>query len=316
MGNIRKINGEYFIEFFARGLKYQQKAGTDKRLALKALAEIEEKIARGEAALIVRDVDINIFFADFLDYIKPVCSLKTFLRYKSLLKNVVSFLKKHEPKIEKLSQLTPRAIEHYKSFLLSKDARQKINLSILLLRDVFEYAIKLGYLNDNPVLHIKLLEDSRLRPPTFTVKEAAELLQNFDHPLSAILEVMLTTGLSLKEAVSLKWVDVDFENHRIKLSSRDIPLLPRAEEILNTLRGQDKNTIFIFGETGKRILKSKQFEEKLLRRIRNTFAESILRQNVPLVSLQRILGLKDVADLMDCICFISQGREVKDFYQV
>ena len=44
MGEIKKIGEEYYIEFYARGLKYQQQAGTDKRQAEELLRNIEEKI--------------------------------------------------------------------------------------------------------------------------------------------------------------------------------------------------------------------------------------------------------------------------------
>ena len=56
MGTIRKIGDEYFIEFFARGLKYQQKIGLDPARAEQALKEIEAQIARGEALTIVREM--------------------------------------------------------------------------------------------------------------------------------------------------------------------------------------------------------------------------------------------------------------------
>ena len=35
MGTIKKIGDNYFIEFVARGLKYQRNGGTDKKEALK-----------------------------------------------------------------------------------------------------------------------------------------------------------------------------------------------------------------------------------------------------------------------------------------
>ena len=47
MGSIQKVGDDYFIEFYARGLKYQQKIGSDKQAAQKALDTIESQIAKG-----------------------------------------------------------------------------------------------------------------------------------------------------------------------------------------------------------------------------------------------------------------------------
>ena len=93
MGSIKKIKNEYVIEFYARGLKYQQKTGPDRALAEKTLNEIEEKIARGEAALIVRDVDIDIFFDDFLDFTAKNYPPKTRTRFRSAVEHFGDFLR-------------------------------------------------------------------------------------------------------------------------------------------------------------------------------------------------------------------------------
>ena len=67
MGDIRKINDEYYIEFHARGLLYQQKAGKDIARARQLLADIEAKIQQGETGPLVRDVDVDIFFQAFME---------------------------------------------------------------------------------------------------------------------------------------------------------------------------------------------------------------------------------------------------------
>jgi len=48
MGQIRKINEVYYIEFYARGLLYSQVAGNNLENAQTLLAQVEEKIAAGK----------------------------------------------------------------------------------------------------------------------------------------------------------------------------------------------------------------------------------------------------------------------------
>ena len=153
MGQIKKIGDEYYIEFYARGLLYQQKAGPDKVQAERLLNDIESKIAQGEAATIVRDVDVDIFFKTFLENAAVEHTPKTLARYQDVTSHFVQFLPRD---IQKLSSITPRVIEDYRAHLWQQNP-QVLNFNIFLLRDIFDYSIKLGYLNDNPTLHIKFL---------------------------------------------------------------------------------------------------------------------------------------------------------------
>lgn len=182
MGSIEKIGDDYYIEFYARGLKYQQKIGSDREAARKALEAIETKIANGEAAIIVRDVDYDIFFEDFLKNARLAHGFKTLKRYASTLEDFKNFLLRESPALKHLSEITPRVIEQYKASLRERKSLSRkslkskvINFTFFLLRDILEFAIKLGYLNDNPTLHIKLLPEPA-RPMPFKKQDFARSL--------------------------------------------------------------------------------------------------------------------------------------------
>jgi len=178
MGQIKKIGNEYYIEFYARGLLYQQKAGTDQGSAERLLHDIEEKIAQGEAATIVRDVDVDIFLKTFLEDAATQHTPKTLKRYKTLVQDFTKFLLKKNPKIEKLSSVTPRLIDEYRFYFLEHKPPirpEVINFSLFLLRDIFDYSIKLGYLNDNPTFHVKFFKQEYPR----VLNQRAELAKDF-----------------------------------------------------------------------------------------------------------------------------------------
>ena len=165
MGSVKKIGNDYFIEFNARGLLYQQKAGSDFRKAQLLLEEIEAKIAQGEMATIVRDVDADIFKATFLENFSKVHTIKTCQRYQLLVKHFYGFLAESYPHLKKLSQITPSVVQSYQEYLRGLKVKPGlINFSMYLLRDVLEYAIKLGYLNDNPTLHIRWFKTKKKKP--------------------------------------------------------------------------------------------------------------------------------------------------------
>ena len=157
MGTVRKIGDEYFIEFFARGLKYQQKIGPDPVRAEQALKEIEAQIARGEALTIVREIDLAVFWEQFFVYAGDEFGSKTADRFMEVIVHFKAFLNRQYPDVHQLSKITPSIFEAYKKDLVSSSRPILVNFTILLFREMMEYGIKLGFINDNPTLHTRLL---------------------------------------------------------------------------------------------------------------------------------------------------------------
>ena len=157
MGQVRKINGVYYIEFYARSLLYSQMAGSDLAHAQKLLDEVEAKIARGEALTVARHIELPDFFERFLSEAKRQNTAKTVGRLASTIDHFRDFLQANFPCARQLAQLNPMILEAYKQHLVKSQSIKVANLTILLLRDVLDYGIKLGFINDNPSLHVSLL---------------------------------------------------------------------------------------------------------------------------------------------------------------
>ncbi len=159
MGKIRKIKDLYYIDFVARGLLYSQVAGKDLDEAKRLLRQVEEKIAGGEALTIARHIELPDFFERFIDEarIQHPYGPKSVQRFMSTIDHFSSFLTRSYPQVHQLAQLTPAVIESYRMHLVKTQKPKIVNLTILLIRDILEFGIKLGFLNDNPSLHIRLL---------------------------------------------------------------------------------------------------------------------------------------------------------------
>ena len=190
MGQIRKINDVYYIEFYARGLLYSQVAGSDLGYAEKLLQQVEEKIAGGEALTIVRHIELPDFYERFIVQVKEKHSAKSVTRFVSTIKDFSAFIDSNCPQVRQLSQLTPAVIESYKASLIKTQKSKIVNLSILLIRDVLEFGIKLGFLNDNPSLHVRLLPW-----PQRTVLKST--------PRHAIAKQLLSHGVGVAKAAEL-----------------------------------------------------------------------------------------------------------------
>lgn len=159
MGQIRKVGDIYYIEFFARGLIYSQVGGSNEAEAKRLLEEIERKIDLGESLTVVREIDLGVFFQKFVEEAQRRFSLKSTRRFTSSWNNFSRFLNDAFPQIRQISQVTPSVIESYKIHLIKSKVNERvINLTILLLREILEYGIRISFINDNPTLHISLIE--------------------------------------------------------------------------------------------------------------------------------------------------------------
>lgn len=156
MGQIKKIGDLYYIEFYARGLLYSKIGGTDRAAAEKLLAETEAAIAGGEALTVVRHIPLADFFDRFLTYAHQEFGGRSAGRFQALITHFQTFLYRSCPHAIHLADLTPSVFEEYKA-QFAKSSAKRVNLSILLLREMMEYGIKLGFINDNPTIHMRLL---------------------------------------------------------------------------------------------------------------------------------------------------------------
>ena len=179
MGQIRKIDDVYYIEFHARGLLYSQPGGRNFEEAQRLLNQIEGKILAGESLTIARHIDLPDFFERFLSEAGVEHGPRTLIRFEGVIKHFSHFLTRDLPQIQQLSQITPAIIESYKGYLVKEQKVKIVNLTILLLRDALEYGIKLGFLNDNPALHVHLLAWPKApdRKPTARHELVRNLLQ-------------------------------------------------------------------------------------------------------------------------------------------
>jgi site-specific recombinase XerD len=314
MGQVRKIGEEYYIEFYARGLLYQKKAGLEHDAALRMLEDIESKIAHGEMGTIVRDVDIDVFFKTFLEQTKEEHTHKTLERFEKTLKHFEGFLQKKYPNLTKLSAVTPVVMEKYRAFLMEEAKSVKpavkphiLNLTLVLFESVLDHALKLGYLNDHPMLHLAWVPEAKVRALKYFKEDKIQQLLNVRSPDEAkLIELMLLTGLDFNEIKNLDLANVDFEANQIKMvvdHNKSIKIIPMhfiVREILSQLKREGESLAVFFG---KHDALDKEFSRSV---IKNTFAYFALKRKLRLTELYQMMGYDDVVKVMRYIAFLNK----------
>ncbi len=315
MGDIRKINDEYYIEFHARGLLYQQKAGKDIGRARQLLSEVESKIQQGEMGTLVRDVDIDIFFQTFLESARKEYALKSFRRFEAVIEDFHRFLKKEFSKVTKLSGVTPAVIDSYRAFLIkpapSSPKPKLVNFTLLLLRVVLEHGLKLGYINDNPTLHVRFSKLPQRRcPVTLTDQDMERLLAGFLAEKKDLFIFLAGTGVRVAEALELRWQNVDFQKRSLKIAQREVPMdmdvfgLLERKRVARALKEKE----FVFSgspriseleeDLARSVKRNKLAGEIRLGTLRHSFARRLLAGGVSPVRVCRLMGFADIARIM------------------
>jgi len=218
-----------------------------------------------------------------------------------------------------LSQITPSVIEDYRAALLKgtdqsgRTIKPKvINFTFYLLKDILDTAINFGHINDNPVLHTRLIEIKGVPlPKTLNADDVRKLMNASSGNIKDQIMLFLKTGITHKELTCLKWTNVDLANNCLKIDllpgathrGRTIPMNAQVMEIFRRLHDQRKERqkyVFDEGE-GKAIdINSKSMHYLL----RNTFARDVLEKGVSLVGLRKLLGFRDIARVMRYAGFI------------
>ncbi|MBL8014422.1 MAG: tyrosine-type recombinase/integrase [Candidatus Omnitrophica bacterium] len=320
MGKIHQIGEEYYIEFTARGLVYQQKAGNDFMNAQALLQSIEEKIANGEVMTQERQIDLDIFLAEFLKYARAQYHPATVHRLKSTADHFLGFIQTQRPDVKLLSQVTPRVIEDYKSYGVQMRLAKEnplnpkiINLTLLLLREILDYGIKTGFINDNPTLHISFLEMRLLNNNLLTDEDCARVMSSVEQPYHDMFRLMRFTGLRPKELTNLTWQQVNLNRQVIFVRVREVPLMIPAIKILQALfvKVIDHKSLVFTHPGGER------FEVRLMQAVftdacskaglsshgslmplRHIFIKKLFEKRVPVLSIGKMSGIFDVAKLM------------------
>lgn len=326
MGDIRKINDEYYIEFHARGLLYQQKAGKDIARARQLLADIEAKIQRGETAgrlpsggTLGRDVDADMFFQAFLDSARQEYAPRSFRRFEAAIKHFHGFLKVEFPKVVKLSGVTPAVVDSYRAFLIkpapSSPKPSLVNFTLLLLRAVFDHGLKLGYINDDPTLHVRFCEFPRHPgPATLTDRDLEKLLESCSVENKDLFTFLAGTGVRVVEARELRWQNVDFQKRSLKIAQREVPMDMGVFALLErkAATGAAGENGFVFAGPAQKQPRISELEEDMarslrrcklaenirLRTFRYSFARRLLEGGVAPVRVCRLMGFEDIARIM------------------
>lgn len=227
--NVRKRGEKWYYYFEAASVDGKRKriervGGRTKKEALekgiKALNEYNNSGQHFEPS--------SVSVADFLDYYTDNHA-KLNLAYNTQCRNV-SVIENHlKPNFGqyRLANLKTATIQEYvNSKLIAGLAKSTCENIIGPLSQAYEYAIKLGYVKDNPCKRVEYArcynkEKEREVIPIEQFNEIIKELERFPHFKIAIM-IGWYAGLRISETFGLTWDNIDFENNTITVDHQII----------------------------------------------------------------------------------------------
>lgn len=236
------------------------------------------------------------------------CTKRTLEYYKGTIRAFMEFVQ-NKP----LNLITTNDIRYYLAVKKEKDRNsdQSIDNIRRILSSYFAWLHEEEYIHKNPMLRVKKVRVERYVKKAFKDMEIEKLRQSAkdDQRLSALVEVLLSTGCRISEVRNMNISDIDGDEIVVKgkgKKERIVYLNAKARMTLNLYiesRDDDNNALFVskdkphvrleisaLGRDIKNLGRAAGVEDTHPHRFRRTAATMALNRGMPIDQVQMMLG--------------------------
>ena len=259
----------YWCEFHVQGQRFRFSTKvTDKTLAKEIEQTIKSDIIRKRFEIPVKSKNKLIFGNVFKEYLDNTTNLKQTIEVKinaskhflpvfqdKALKGIThTDIKEYQLKRKKEIIATPKNKGKKEQEISFRTA----NIELNTLSHFFNFCIEKGYLEINPTIKIKRLNElSRLK--TLSDEDINKLIAGATNKLTRdLITFLIYTGCRKGEALNLKWDDVDLQNDVIAIKGtktkydRYIPISKPLKAILGGIEKKD-DCLYVFNKNGAKL---------------------------------------------------------------
>jgi integrase len=298
------------MAYVVDGRQHCESTGTtNKRIAQKILSLRVAEIIEGRYRLPKSNPPrLEQFSEEFVDSIRHQNTRK---RYASSVANLQAHFGD-----AKLTEINAERIDEFKdSRLTAKVRAATVNRDLAVLRRMLKIAERRRLITATPFHAIEMLEErkERRQPHILTFKEEEKLLTSAAEHIRVLAILILETGLrSGKEALALKWADIDFLDESIRIrhsktmaGQRIVPMSSRCNAELLRWR-EDFGPHFseyVFAKPGhpeahlrdvraewKNAVRAAGLEHFWLYDLRHSFASRVTQAGVSPIFVAQIMG--------------------------
>lgn len=308
-----KRGKSWYADYTIGSRRKMRSFGPHKKMAELFAKDLELKSLRGELGLLDDNISLEKFIEKYLEYSRLNKSRHTYETDSTRFKVLRRFFE--ERGVDRLTDITPRLMEDFKSITLQTSKPNTFNRYLEMVKAMLNRAVEWKHLRENPLKGYKRLKNPGQQEARYLSKVEIEKILDVAEPfMQKVIKILLYTGMRRSELVYLSWEDVDFENKRIRIQSkpecgfhtksyrpRSVPMNPELKKLFMDLPQQGK---FVFDD-GKgrplyhpdtytcwfaRIVKKAGVNGVSLHCLRHTFASYLVMGGVDLRTVQELLG--------------------------
>jgi integrase len=322
MKHIYKRGDSWYYQFTVKGKRFQGSIGEVSKAVAREVAE-KKRVEALEGKLIERPIKAPLFgqydaekgrFTDsaekYLDYYRQQHKPRSALRMHTAM---VSLCRAFAGK--RLDELHPFLIERYKTQRKEAGfADATVNRELACLKNLFNLAIKWGWVRDNPVRQVKLFRENNARLRWITLEEETALIGHCDQRLKTFLLAAVDTGFRAGELLSLRWQAVNFQRGNVSVASgytkngepRCNPMTKRLAQALQEWKAASKGSGegLVFGEWRYREPferardAAKLGKDVIVHSLRHTYISRLIMAGADVRTVQELAGHKTIGMTM------------------
>lgn len=256
----------------------------------------------------------------FLKYLESIDrSVETIEGYRKELRYFGEFLVEKYTSEKDIQDIILEDLEDYMYYIKIKGkAEATRNRVIYIFRSLYKYAYKRELCVKNLPLFLEAIKVKRKERFFLNENEIVELFNNIEKPvLKAAIQTMYYTGVRVSELLNLEIKDLDLDSrllHIIDGKGKKDRVIPINKKLYLIIKDYIKNIrpkvgsdrLFCTKKTGR--LSSQYINSSLKKAqenmnlkqgvsahiLRHSFASSLIKKNIPLPYLQKLLGHADL----------------------
>ncbi|WP_342557971.1 tyrosine-type recombinase/integrase [Metasolibacillus sp. FSL K6-0083] len=219
-----------------------------------------------------------------------------------------------------LDEITTEHLESFQKQLLEQPySPATVNRKINSVRSLFNWVTSKKMIRNNCAVSLYLLRIPCTERYYLTANSIEQFLQYIAHPtVQIIAQFIINTGLRINECIQLRLNDIDFEQRLVHVvngkgkKSRIVPMNSRTYYLIcyyvSTIRPQHTKSLYLFAleKTGSispqyinQVFKEASIQMNSPQLItchilRHTFASNLVKQNIHISIIQKLLGHANV----------------------
>jgi integrase len=310
----------WIVDCTYQGKRFRISTGTPSyKIAKRVLGDIQGKIASNKFGFNSekqKQTTLKRFFEEYFNLVQDQKAKSTIDLEKTYTKRFLDIIKDHG-----LRSIDYNIVNKWKAVFCKEVSPATVNIAIRTLRSIFNSALKMGYIEENPFddltkmkvqerrLFFKFEEltkvfreiEKEIKQPNITQK-----VKNFRKRFKLYIEFLLETGLRRGEALALRKENIDYDRNVIYIEKtktaimRNVPMTKRAKEILTEI-GDD-----LFQKLNehdvtckfKYYLKKVGLNDFKLHSLRHTFGCRLHAAGVDIYTISKLMGHTDIKTTM------------------